>query len=205
MVTIVDLQSGNIGSVRNMLHRLEVETMITNCPKAVLSADRIIIPGVGMFNKSIQNLDAFKGLRSALKRAAQDKRIPILGICIGMQILMDSSEEGQGRGLGLIKGRVRKLNAPELKIPHMGWNSVKIRKGNRLFDKLEAENRFYFVHSFAADTESKDDVLAETTYGKKFCSAIERQNVYGVQFHPEKSHKFGMQLLKNFCEIPHAG
>ena len=98
MVTIVDLQSGNIGSVRNMLHRLEVETMITNCPKAVLSADRIIIPGVGMFNKSIQNLDAFKGLRSALKRAAQDKRIPILGICIGMQILMDSSEEGQGRG-----------------------------------------------------------------------------------------------------------
>ena len=204
MVTIVDLQSGNIGSVRNMLHRLEVDSMITNCPDAVLSADRIIIPGVGMFNKSIQNLDAFKGLRSALKRAARDNRVPILGICIGMQILMDSSEEGEGRGLGLIKGRVRKLNAPELKIPHMGWNSVKIRKGNRLFDKLEAENRFYFVHSFAADTESKDDVLAETTYGKKFCSAIERHNVYGVQFHPEKSHRFGMQLLKNFCEIPHA-
>lgn len=204
MVTIVDLQSGNIGSVRNMLHRLEVDSMITNCPDAVLSADRIIIPGVGMFNKSIQSLDAFKGLRSALKKAAQDGRVPILGICIGMQILMDSSEEGEGRGLGLIKGRVRKLSAPGLKIPHMGWNSVKVRKSNRLFDKLEAENRFYFVHSFAADTESKDDVLAETAYGGAFCSAIERHNVYGVQFHPEKSHRFGMQLLKNFCEIPNA-
>ena len=141
-------------------------------------------------------------MRSALKRAAQDKRIPILGICIGMQILMDSSEEGEGRGLGLIKGRVRKLSAPGLKIPHMGWNSVKVRKGNRLFDKLEAENRFYFVHSFAADTESKDDVLAETAYGGAFCSAIERHNVYGVQFHPEKATGLACNSSKISARYP---
>lgn len=204
MVTIIDLQSGNIGSVRNMLYRLEEDCEITSCPEAVLSADRIIIPGVGMFNNSIQNLDEFGGLRLAIKRAALEKNVPILGICVGMQMLMDSSDEGKGKGLGLIRGRVRKLIAPELKIPHMGWNRVKIKTSDRLFDKLETENRFYFVHSFAPDPASKDEILAETIYGKSFCSAIKRQNVYGVQFHPEKSHRFGLQLLKNFCEIPHA-
>ena len=204
MVTIIDLQSGNIGSVRNMLYRLEEDCEITSCPEAVLSADRIIIPGVGMFNNSIQNLDEFGGLRLAIKRAALEKNVPILGICVGMQMLMDSSDEGKGKGLGLIRGRVRKLIAPELKIPHMGWNRVKIKTSDRLFDKLETENRFYFVHSFAPDPASKDEILAETIYGKPFCSAIKRQNVYGVQFHPEKSHRFGLQLLKNFCEIPHA-
>ena len=203
MVTIVDLQSGNIGSVRNMLHRLEVDSMITNCPDAVLSADRIIIPGVGMFNKSIQNLDAFKGLRSALKRAAQDKRIPILGICIGMQILMDSSEEGQGRGLGLIKGRVRKLNAPELKIPHMGWNSVKIRKVTACLTSSKQKIAFTLFTLSPQIRNQKMMFWLRRPTGRILFSD-ERQNVYGVQFHPEKSHRFGMQLLKNFCEIPHA-
>jgi len=203
MVTIIDLESGNVGSVRNMLHRLEKDCVVTSCPKAILCADRVIIPGVGTFNNSAQNLDKFRGLRLALKRVALEKKVPVLGICVGMQILMDSSDEGEGEGLGLVRGKVRKLVAPELKIPHMGWNSVEIKKDDRLFEKLEAKNRFYFVHSFAPEPESKGEVLAETLYGRAFCSAIKKQNVYGVQFHPEKSHRFGMQLLKNFCEIPH--
>lgn len=203
MVTIIDLQSGNIGSVRNMLFRLEEDCEVTSCPEAVLNADRIIIPGVGMFNNSIQNLNKFVGLRFAITRAALEKNVPILGICVGMQMLMDSSDEGEGKGLGLVRGRVRRLNAPELKIPHMGWNRVKVKTSDRLFNKLETENRFYFVHSFAPDPASKDEILSETVYGKPFCSAIKRHNIYGVQFHPEKSHRFGLQLLKNFCEIPH--
>ena len=151
MVTILDLNSGNIGSVQNMLHRLEVETSVTNSANALAKASRIIIPGVGVFGDATRKLDVIKGLRSTLKNLSQQRRVPILGICLGMQLLFEKSEEGEGAGLGLIEGEVNRIPASGLKVPHMGWNNLEITKEDPLFNNFDQRSRFYFVHSFAKE------------------------------------------------------
>lgn len=204
MVTVLDLQCGNIGSVVNMLRRLDVECSVANCSGQLAHADRIIIPGVGGFNPAVLKLNKTIDMRARLMELAQDSRIPLMGICLGMQLLFDESEEGEGVGLGLIEGKVKKLKPCGQKIPHMGWNKIQINKSDPLFRGVDTSSKFYFVHSFAAEPSNNTEILATTEYGQPFCSIVRKQNIYGVQFHPEKSHKFGMQLLKNFCEIPNA-
>ena len=204
MVAILDLQCGNIGSVVNMLRRLDIQCSVVSCARELLRAERIIIPGVGGFNPAILKLNKIADLRTILLDLSKETGVPILGICLGMQLLFEKSEEGEGDGLGLIRGTVKKISSCGQKIPHIGWNKIEINHSDALLKGIDASSKFYFVHSFVVEPSCKSDVLATTEYGQSFCSIAKKQNIYGVQFHPEKSHKSGMQLLKNFCEISHA-
>lgn len=199
-VSIVDYGLGNLGSVANMLKRVGALNNRVTAPDEILAAERILLPGVGAFDKGTALLrDA--GLVEALREFAASGR-PLLGICLGMQLLLDSSEEGVSEGLGLIPGRSRRFEgASGLRVPHMGWNSVTPRRGDPLFASLPDDNRFYFVHSYRVVPTREEDVLATTTYGASFASMIRRDNVIGAQFHPEKSHAFGMVVLRNFAEL----
>lgn len=203
IITIIDYGAGNIGSVLNMIRHVGGKAEVASEASAVLAAEKILLPGVGSFDHAVNRLTAL-GLVDPLKRAAQSG-IPLLGICLGMQLLADDSEEGTLQGLGLIPGHVRRFrfdgeNA-KLKIPHMGWNRVQPARQHRLVEGLEEDARFYFVHSYYYDCQANEDVLFETTYGDRFTSGVQRGNVTGVQFHPEKSHRFGMQLIRNFQEL----
>ncbi|MFE6734196.1 imidazole glycerol phosphate synthase subunit HisH [Microbacterium sp. NPDC057650] len=199
-VSIVDYGLGNLGSVANMLKRVGAQNNRVSTPDEILAADRILLPGVGAFDKGTALLqDA--GLSDALREFAASGR-PLLGICLGMQLLLDSSEEGVSKGLGLIPGRsLRFEDAPGLRVPHMGWNEVSRRHEDPVLASLPDENRFYFVHSYRVVPEREEDVLATTTYGASFASMIRRDNVIGAQFHPEKSHAFGMVILRNFADL----
>jgi glutamine amidotransferase len=197
-VVIVDYGLGNVRSIQNMLRRLEVPTSISRDPAVILEADRLILPGVGAFDTAMTLLDA-SGARPALEEAVRDRGTLVLGICLGMQLLCRSSEEGGMKGLGWIAADTKRLpKAPGLRIPHMGWDWVEPTRRSRLFVEPDADLRFYFVHSFAVVCDDESDVLATTQHGQPFTSAIEHENVLGVQFHPEKSHRFGMSLLRNF-------
>lgn len=203
IITIIDYGAGNIGSVLNMIRHVGGKAEVTSEASSVLAAEKILLPGVGSFDHAVNRLTAL-GLLDPLKHAAQSG-IPLLGICLGMQLLADDSEEGTLQGLGLIPGHVRRFrfdgeNA-KLKIPHMGWNRVQPARQHRLTQGLEQDARFYFVHSYYYDCQANKDVLFETTYGDRFTSGVQRGNVTGVQFHPEKSHRFGMQLIRNFQEL----
>lgn len=203
MITIIDYGAGNIGSVLNMIRHVGGKAEVTSEASAVLAAEKILLPGVGSFDHAVNRLTSL-GLVDPLKQAAQSA-IPLLGICLGMQLLADDSEEGTLEGLGLIPGHVRRFrfdgeNA-KLKIPHMGWNRVQPARQHRLVEGLEEDARFYFVHSYYYDCQANEDVLFETTYGDRFTSGVQRGNVTGVQFHPEKSHRYGMQLIRNFLEL----
>lgn len=199
-VSIVDYGLGNLGSVANMLKRVGAQNNRVSTPEEILAADRILLPGVGAFDKGTALLwDT--GLSDALREFAASGR-PLLGICLGMQLLLDSSEEGVSEGLGLIPGRsLRFENAPGLRVPHMGWNEVSPQHEDPIFTSLPDENRFYFVHSYRVVPAREEDILATTTYGESFASMIRRDNVIGAQFHPEKSHAFGMVILRNFAEL----
>jgi glutamine amidotransferase len=202
-VTIVDYGLGNLGSIQNIIRKLGYDSEISSDFNTIENATKIILPGVGSFDRAMLNLEEnnFKGL---LKSKAQSGT-PILGICLGMQLLANSSEEGELEGLALIPGRVTKfiLENKKLKIPHMGWNTINYKKNSPLFNGFEEfeETRFYFVHSFHFVPIDDSHSIATTVYEKPFTSSIARENVFGVQFHPEKSHKFGMKLLKNFIEL----
>lgn len=201
MITIVDYGMGNLGSIKNMIKRIGYESVISNLPKVIEQAEIIILPGVGRFDCAMGNLNKL-GIIGSIKEKA-NSGTPLLGICLGMQLLSSYSEEGNVQGLDLIPGIVRKFNLPEkFKIPHMGWNYVDYKKGDHLFANFESfgEARFYFVHSYHFSCENASHVIGSTTYGKPFASVIRSGNIQGVQFHPEKSHKFGMQLLKNLIE-----
>jgi len=203
IITIIDYGAGNIGSVLNMIRYVGGKAEVTSEAPVVLAADKILLPGVGSFDHAVNRLTELC-LVDPLKHAAQSG-IPLLGICLGMQLLADDSEEGTLRGLGLIPGHVRRFrfdgeNA-KLKIPHMGWNRVQPARQHRLIQGLEQDARFYFVHSYYYECQANEDVLFETTYGGRFTSGVQRGNVTGVQFHPEKSHRFGMQLIRNFLEL----
>lgn len=202
MITIVDYGMGNLGSIQNMLKKIGVNSEISSSVATIESAERIILPGVGSFDKAISNLESLGLIEPIKKKAAEGT--PILGICLGMQLLANGSEEGKLPGLGIIPGKVVRFHVSgTMKIPHMGWNVVKYKEKCPLytgFDDLE-EVRFYFVHSYHYTCDHEEDSVGTTTYGNDFTSSIQRQNVYGAQFHPEKSHRYGMRLLKNFSEL----
>jgi len=200
MITIIDYGMGNVGSILNMLKKIRVAAAVSSKIEDIRAADKIILPGVGAFDNGIKGLDE-RGLTKSLYERIIEDRIPVLGVCLGMQLLTKSSEEGNLKGLGFIKAKTVKFKNSELKVPNMGWNSIEMQKKSKLFKKLDKDSRFYFVHSYYVVCENKEDILATTVYGFPFVSAFEVENIFGVQFHPEKSHKFGMQLLKNFVEL----
>lgn len=203
MLVIVDYGMGNLGSILNMLKKIGTRAVVSSDAGAIAEADRLILPGVGAFDTGMQRLGELN-LIDTLNRKVLDQRTPVLGVCLGMQLLTRGSEEGERPGLGWIDGRAVRFAFDGayagLKVPHMGWNTVSVRKPDPLFAGLETGARFYFVHSYYVTCANQDDVLATTEYGGEFHSAVSRANILGTQFHPEKSHRFGMALLANFVE-----
>jgi glutamine amidotransferase len=206
MISIIDYRTGNLGSIQNMLKKIRVESVVTSSPADIEKAEKIILPGVGAFDKGMDNLISL-GLLDILNRKVIVEKTPVLGICLGMQLMTESSEEGVLKGLGWFDATTIRFNFGDqksLKVPHMGWNSISLKKESRLFKDMYPDPRFYFVHSFYVKTRNEADDVTGTAYGIEFTSSFEKGNIAGVQFHPEKSHKFGMQLLKNFAELYHA-
>jgi len=203
MLTIVDYGVGNLASIKNMLKKAGNDAVITADEATILAADKLILPGVGAFDTCAEKL-LHSGLMHALTKKVLDEKTPVLGICVGMQLLMEGSEEGKLPGLGWIKGHVIKFNQASLpiatKIPNMGWTDVVLAKPSRLFNDMHEAPRFYFVHSYYPKPDDESDVLVYAQYGYRFVAGIEHENIMGVQFHPEKSHKFGMKLLDNFVK-----
>lgn len=203
MLVVIDYGVGNLGSIENMLKKIGVPVKISTSIEDISKASKIILPGVGAFDNGITKLKEFN-LIEVLDYKVKTEKVPILGICLGMQLMTCSSEEGVLSGLSWIRGKAIKYDFEHLKlrVPHMGWNDVHlIKRESRLFSNMYEEPRFYFANSYYVSCKDKSDVLTETTYGKPFASSIERENIYGVQFHPEKSHKYGMLLLENFWKI----
>jgi glutamine amidotransferase len=203
MIVILDLGISNTGSLVNMFRKIGEKAIASTDPETVLAADRVVLPGVGAFGRGIQRLDA-SGMRGVLSEFVKTKGNPVLGICLGMQLLSRGSEEGEGEGLSLIPASTVKLEAPpesRLRIPHMGWNNVNRTRPHPLFDDMADDAKYYFVHSYRVVCDNPDLVIASTDYGMPFVSGVASGNVMGVQFHPEKSHRFGMQLLQNFARI----
>ena len=201
MITIVDYGMGNLGSIKNMFKRIGVPTVLAADPEAIEKADKLVLPGVGNFDQAMKRINS-SDLREILDRKALMERIPILGICLGMQLLTQSSEEGTLLGLGWIKAATRRFpKTLKLKVPHMGWNIVSPVRESPISKNLPDEIRFYFVHSFYVHVENEEDSILKAHYGINFDAAIQHGNIFGVQFHPEKSHKYGMQFLKNFANL----
>lgn len=202
MIIIVDYGMGNLRSVQKAFQRINMNAVVTSKPNDILKADKIILPGVGHFEQGMKNL-AESGFIDAIKEAVAVKNKCILGICLGMQLLTENSEEGNVNGLGFVKGNVRRFPIPSngLKIPHMGWNSLFAGKASDLSSGLLQDDFVYFVHSYYASCTNKDDVLFQTEYGIMFDSAFQHENIVGFQFHPEKSHKTGLELLRKFVKL----
>jgi imidazole glycerol-phosphate synthase subunit HisH len=201
MITILNYGMGNLGSICSMLSRIGVEAEIVDQPEAVRRARKLLLPGVGAFDAAMSRIEA-GGFRGVLDELALERRIPVLGICLGMQLLTRGSEEGRLPGLGWIAGEARRFpTTAGLPVPHMGWNVVREATPSPLTQGLGAEPRFYFVHSFYVRVDDEKDSNLKTTYGVTFDSAVHRDNIYGAQFHPEKSHRFGLQLLTNFARL----
>jgi imidazole glycerol-phosphate synthase subunit HisH len=201
VITIVDYGLGNLGSVRNMLKRIGVPAVITGDLDEIAKAEKLLLPGVGAFDNAMERIDA-SGLRQVLDHKAMVERIPVLGICLGMQLLTRSSEEGKRAGLGWIPGGAFRFPVEgNLKVPHMGWNVVEPVGDSPLTRDLPEESRFYFVHSFYVKADDDRHAVLKARHGVRFDAAVQRDNVFGAQFHPEKSHRFGMKLLENFARI----
>lgn len=202
MIAIIDYGLGNLGSIANMLKVIGEKSIVTDDSKTIMSADKLILPGVGTFDAGMRNLKE-KGLLEVINMAALKDKKPILGICLGMQLLGRKSEEGSLEGLNLIPFTSRRFQFPQntrLKIPHMGWDIVNFKQKHSLMAGLEGRQRYYFVHSYHAVCEYEENILMTCDYGYEFAAAVVKNNVIGVQFHPEKSHDFGMNLLKNFVK-----
>lgn len=203
MIVIVDYKLGNLGSIYNMLRKLGASVSVSDRPDQISQAEKIILPGVGSFDGGMSNLNR-SGLKPVLEQLVMDKKVPTLGVCLGMQLLTRGSEEGSEPGLGWVKGETVSFEKPKensgLKIPHMGWNSIQIKNADPLLAELE-HSRFYFVHSFHVTCDDPTTVLTTTEHGEKFVSVYRFGNIWGTQFHPEKSHRFGMKLLANFAEM----
>jgi glutamine amidotransferase len=202
-IAIVDHGLANIHSVVNMLKYLNFYPEVIEHPKDLAKVDKIILPGVGSAAAVSSNLEK-KGFMEPLREFVEIKKKPILGICVGMQVMMEGSDEGNCTGFGWIKGRCVRFQSQKtlpIKIPHMSWNQVFPNKNKRLFRNSGEPQKYYFVHSFYADCINKEDIAGTCNYGHEFTAAIEKENIYGVQFHPEKSHAYGMELFKNFLNI----
>ena len=200
MIVIVDYKMGNLGSIKNMLKRIGSQSIISSDLDEIKNASKIILPGVGSFDRAIKNINEM-GIREELENSTIKRKVPTLGICLGMQIMTYGSEEGKLEGLKWIKGRCKKFIEKDLRIPHMGWNYTNVINENLLIKKNQDPSKFYFVHSYYVDLHSNKNIIFSTEYGKNFCSGFNVDNIYGVQFHPEKSHKFGQNLLQNFIKI----
>jgi glutamine amidotransferase len=204
LITIIDYGSGNISAIGNIYERLNIDYKIAKSPSEIIGAHKLFLPGVGAFDETMILLEN-SGFRKALDIEVLINKVPIIGICVGMQVLGVSSEEGKLPGLGYIKGHVKRLdenlimNKPSL--PHMGWNDISLIYQSPLFEDIDTEIGFYFLHSFYFECDNYSDIMATTEYGQSFASAINHKNVYGIQFHPEKSHHNGVSLLKNFANL----
>jgi len=202
-IAIVDYGMGNLFSVYKKIKQLKADPFIAITPSEIISADKIVIPGVGHFGKVMTNLK-LSGVYDALNEVAFIKNIPILGICLGMQLMAEKSEEGNATGFGWIKGNVVKFridHSDRFKIPQTGWNTINIKKESRLLKGLKKHEEFYFLHSYHIEVADSSDILATTDFSYEYVSAVERENFFGAQFHPEKSHGAGAQILKNFIEL----
>ena len=198
MIGIIDYGLGNIGSILNMLKYLNIEAQIIQDEQGFDSSDKLILPGVGSFDEGMKNLKELN-LIDLIKTQVEVKGKKILGICLGMQLMLDGSEEGTRDGLGLISGTSKKfISTSDNKVPHMGWNEVNSEQGDSI---AATDDRFYFVHSYYVVLNKKEDTLFTTEYGIDFCSGFQHDNILGVQFHPEKSHKYGKKLLSNFAAL----
>lgn len=204
MIIIIDYKMGNLGSILNMLKKIQAPALVSSHPEDIAQADKLILPGVGAFDNGMSNLREL-GLLPVLNEKVLEKKTPVLGICLGMQLLTHRSEEGNLLGLGWIEAETIRFRFDRkesgLKIPHMGWNIAAVRKNNAIFRGLEEENRFYFVHSYHVTCKDEGDILSTTHHGHEFASSVRKENIMGVQFHPEKSHRYGMKLLSNFTEM----
>ena len=204
MITIVEYGLGNVRAFWNVYRQLNVEVKLAKTAVDLQGAEKLILPGVGQFDHAMRRLQGC-GMLETLEGLVVRQRVPVLGVCVGMQILARSSDEGELPGLGWIDGHVRKFepvgSSDELLIPHMGWNEVQASLNASLFNQMNEQPRFYFLHSYYFQCDRPEDVAANCVYGVEFNCAVNRDNVYGVQFHPEKSHRCGTQLLKNFAEL----
>mgnify|MGYP001058050697 CR=1 FL=1 len=202
-VGIIKSGLGNVASIQRMLERVGASGIYISSRKEITECDALILPGVGHFNEGIRALRKLE-LFEAMKKLGCDDKIPILGICLGMQLLCRGSEEGSEPGLGLIDADIRRFRFSvdeKLKVPHMGWNVVRARTSNPLIPHTEEEQRFYFAHSYRVIPDDPSVVIGTANYGGDFCVAFQKGNIFGVQFHPEKSHRFGMELMKRFVEL----
>lgn len=203
MIVIVDYGIGNLASVLNMFKKVGVKDVVVSSNKEVIqNAHKLLLPGVGAFDTGMTNLEN-SGLIPILNEKVLVQKIPILGICLGMQLLTQKSEEGIKKGLGWIDAETVKFNLPpelKLKVPHMGWNYIHVKRKNPLID-METKNRFYFVHSYYVKCLDESQSLATSNFGHEFTCMVNKDNIFGTQFHPEKSLKFGMKLLENFSKI----
>ncbi len=203
MLVIIDYGVGNLGSIHNMLRKNGVQAVVSGDPEQLSAATRLILPGVGAFDYCMSRLND-SGLLPVIEQKAKQEKVPVLGICVGLQMLSQKSEEGKLPGLGWIDAETVRFDAsrlsPGTKVPHMGWTDVEAAKPVRLLQDMPVPPRFYFVHSYYVRCNRPEDEAMRAHYGYPFTAGIEKDNLCGVQFHPEKSHKFGLQLLRNFAE-----
>lgn len=204
MIAIINYGSGNIQAIANIYHKLNIPFIITDNVEELRMATKLILPGVGAFDEVMNQLNN-SGLRETLDEMVLIKKTPVIGVCVGMQILAKSSEEGVTPGLGWIDGIVKKMSVANLHhkphLPHMGWNVAKPKRESSLLEGLDIQKGFYFLHSYCFDCKNQDDILMTTEYGQEVISAVNHENIYGTQFHPEKSHNNGIQIFKNFANL----
>jgi imidazole glycerol-phosphate synthase subunit HisH len=203
MIVIADYGMGNLGSIFNMFKKIGAKAMISSDLEEIRKAPKILLPGVGSFDTAMNKINE-TGMQEVLNQKALVEKVPVLGICLGMQLLTESSEEGTKKGLNWIPAQTMKfkfVKEQNLKIPHMGWNEVTPSSPSNLTKDLPQPSRFYFVHSYYVKVEHEENSILKTTYGITFDSAIQKDNIYGAQFHPEKSHKYGIKLFDNFVKL----
>ncbi|MFT6717221.1 MAG: glutamine amidotransferase [Saprospiraceae bacterium] len=204
MVSIINYGLGNVKAFANILKSLNVPYNIVSTAEELAKASKIILPGVGAFDHAMDKLNQ-SGMREKLDELVLEKKVPVVGICVGMQMLAKSSDEGEKEGLGWIDGEVKKFDVTKISfkthLPHMGWNDVTAVKETPILKGLEKDSKFYFLHSYYFVCNDDKDIISTSEYGVDFTCAVNKENIYGVQFHPEKSHHYGIQLLKNFSEL----
>lgn len=204
MITIIDYGLGNIKAFMNVYKRLGINVKIARKTSDIEGASKIILPGVGAFDYAMSQFNK-SGMRDEVENQVFNKKVPVVGICVGMQMMAKKSDEGSLPGLGWIDGNVKLFNPDLIKyqtrLPHMGWNTIRKYRENNLFQGIDDGARFYFLHSYYFDCNNEKDVLCQTEYGINYASAVNRENIFGIQFHPEKSHSNGIQLLSNFAKL----
>lgn len=204
MIAIINYGVGNIRAFVNIYNKLNIPIKVANRERDLVDIKKIILPGVGAFDHAIDKLNQ-SGMRERIDKLVLEEKLPVIGICVGMQMLAKRSDEGVKEGLGWIDADVKKFDVSKIEykthLPHMGWNDVYTNTKNKLFTSLDENSKFYFLHSYYFQCDNESDIIATAKYGIKFTCAVNHENIYGVQFHPEKSHQYGIQLLNNFANL----